>query len=171
MADFNLYAPKLRKLEGGFVNDPSDKGGATMAGVTLNTYRRYYGESKTVNDLKNISNAEWNHIMKTGYWDMVRGDEIRNQSIAEIFADWAVNSGPAGIRAFQRAQAIKADGVVGPKTINILNAPNEEVIFNRIKSARESYYRKLAMTDPRQSKFLGGWLNRLRQFNYVPSKS
>lgn len=168
MADFNLYAPKLRKLEGGFVNDPSDKGGATMAGVTLSTYRRYYGESKTVNDLKNITDIQWNHIMKTGYWDMAKADYIRNQSIAEIFADWVVNSGPAGIRAFQRAQAIKADGIVGTKTLSILNAPNEEVIFNRIKSARESYYRKIVMMNPSQGKFLYGWLSRLRQFNYVP---
>lgn len=167
MADFNLYAPKLRRLEGGFVNDPSDRGGATMAGVTLNTYRRYYGESKTVNDLKNISNAEWNHIMKTGYWDMVKGDQIENQSIAEIFADWAVNSGISGIRAFQRAQGLKADGIVGPRTLAVLNSPNEEVIFNRIKSARESYYRKLAMVDPTQNKFLRGWLNRLNNFQYV----
>lgn len=166
MADFNLYAPKLRKLEGGFVNDPSDKGGATMAGITLNTYRRYYGESKTVNDLKNISNAEWNHIMKTGYWDVAKADGIRNQSIAEIFVDWVVNSGISGIRAFQRTQGLKADGIVGPRTLEILNSPNEEVIFNRIKSARESYYRKLAMVDPTQYKFLRGWLNRLNNFQY-----
>lgn len=171
MADFCLYAPKLRRLEGGFVDDPADKGGATMAGVTLATYRKFYGNSKSVTDLKNIRKEEWCYIMKTGYWDLVKADQIENQSIAEIFADWAVNSGVSGIRAFQRAQGLRVDGIVGPKTLAVLNSPNEEVIFNRIKSARESFYRKLAMTNPGQGKFLNGWLNRLRQFTYVPSKS
>lgn len=167
MADFRAYAPKLRQFEGGFVNDPDDKGGATMAGVTLNTYRRFFGEHKTVNDLKNISDAEWSHIMKTGYWDVAKGDQIENQSIAEIFVDWVVNSGIAGIRAFQRAQGLKADGIVGPRTLAVLNSPNRVVIFNRIKSARESYYRKLAITNPALFKFLRGWLNRNNSFQYV----
>lgn len=164
MADFNLYAQKLKQLEGGFVNDPIDNGGATMIGVTLTTYRTYFGQNKSVEDLKQISDSEWSYIIKTAYWDACHGDEVRNQSIAEIFIDWNVNSGIAGIRAFQRAQGLRADGIVGPKLLSILNSPNEEVIFNRIKSARESYYRKLSMNNPALFKFLRGWLNRLNKF-------
>ncbi len=40
--------------EGGFANDPDDLGGATNSGVTLSTYRMYYGQDKTVEDLKNM---------------------------------------------------------------------------------------------------------------------
>jgi len=58
MAEFGIYAPLLRKLEGGFVNDPQDAGGATNAGVTLNTFRAYYGQDRTIEDLKNISNTQ-----------------------------------------------------------------------------------------------------------------
>ena len=39
MADIALFAPKLLALEGGFVNDPDDPGGATNMGVTLGTWR------------------------------------------------------------------------------------------------------------------------------------
>ena len=35
MANFDLYFPTLLKHEGGYVNDPKDKGGATNLGVTL----------------------------------------------------------------------------------------------------------------------------------------
>lgn len=35
MADYKLLVPFIRKWEGGFVNDPYDKGGATNAGVTI----------------------------------------------------------------------------------------------------------------------------------------
>lgn len=40
--------------EGGFANDPDDLGGATNSGVTLSTYRMYYGQDKTVEDLKKM---------------------------------------------------------------------------------------------------------------------
>lgn len=166
MADFNHYAPLLRSLEGGFVADPDDRGGATMCGVTLSTYRRYFGEGRTVDDLRNITPSEWTYIMKSGYWDLVRADEIHNQSIAEIFVDWVVNSGVAGIRAFQRAAGLKVDGIVGNRTLAVLNSPNEEVIFNRVQSVRESFYRKIVLNDARQGKFLNGWLRRLRTFKF-----
>ena len=38
MANFDLYFPTLLKHEGGYVNDPKDKGGATNLGVTLKVW-------------------------------------------------------------------------------------------------------------------------------------
>ena len=35
MADYQKLVPIIKKWEGGFVNDPSDSGGATNKGVTL----------------------------------------------------------------------------------------------------------------------------------------
>jgi hypothetical protein len=77
----------LLENEGGWSNNPNDKGGCTMAGVTIGTYRQYYGANKTCNDLKNISDAQWNKIMRT-YWDAWRADEINNKSIAYLLVDW-----------------------------------------------------------------------------------
>lgn len=74
MASFDKYAPTLKKWEGGFVNDPDDAGGATMMGVTLATYRKWYGAGKSVSDLKNMSYDEWRTIMKGGYWDKCKAD-------------------------------------------------------------------------------------------------
>ena len=39
MAKIELLVPKILKWEGGYVNDPLDKGGATNMGVTLETWR------------------------------------------------------------------------------------------------------------------------------------
>ena len=55
MADYTKLVPFIRKWEGGFSNNPKDKGGATNNGVTLATYRMVYGKNKTVDDLKNMS--------------------------------------------------------------------------------------------------------------------
>ena len=40
MAKVNLLLPFILRWEGGFVNDPMDKGGATNKGVTIATWRK-----------------------------------------------------------------------------------------------------------------------------------
>ena len=64
MARFELYAPILKEVEGGFVDHPADKGGPTNAGVTLATFKTIFGKDKTVDDLRNMTNAQWKRIMK-----------------------------------------------------------------------------------------------------------
>ena len=39
MADARKLVPFILKWEGGFVNDPADKGGATNKGITLKTFQ------------------------------------------------------------------------------------------------------------------------------------
>ena len=40
MAKVELLAPKILQWEGGFVNDPTDHGGATNMGVTIATWKQ-----------------------------------------------------------------------------------------------------------------------------------
>ncbi len=40
MADVKILAPFILKWEGGFVDDPVDRGGATNKGVTIATWRQ-----------------------------------------------------------------------------------------------------------------------------------
>lgn len=165
MASWFNYIPALLKWEGGFSNHPDDPGGATMKGVTLKTFRKWYGADKTVADLKAITDCQWCRIMRS-FWDGVKGDQIRNQSIADLVADWHVNAGDNAIKAVQRMFGIKADGIVGPVTLSYLNSPNAEVIFNRLRSAREDYYIEIARSKPSQQQFLNGWLKRTRSFTF-----
>lgn len=39
MANHKLLAPIILKWEGGWVNDPTDMGGMTMKGITMETYK------------------------------------------------------------------------------------------------------------------------------------
>jgi lysozyme family protein len=41
MADFEGFAGKVLRLEGGFVDHPADKGGPTKYGVILSTWKQY----------------------------------------------------------------------------------------------------------------------------------
>ena len=169
MADFDKYVPLLSKLEGYgvFTDNPKDAGGKTMSGVTLTTFRAYYGSSKTEKDLKAMTYDQWHHIMKSGYWDKVKGDFLPNQSVAELLADFAVNSGP--IVAVKKVQALvgeNTDGVIGPLTLNAIKRAPQALLFNGLKAVRESYYYALADKSSNNKTFLKGWLNRLKQFSF-----
>lgn len=166
MADFSKYAPKLLKFEGGYVNHPDDPGGPTCKGVTLATYRAYCGQEKTVKDLQNISFGTWEKIMKDLYWDRVKGDEIENQSLAEIIADWAVNSGLTGVMKMQEVVGCKPDGIVGPITLSLINTSDAEQLFDRLWKARQQYYINIVKRNPKKKVFMAGWMNRLNSFKF-----
>lgn len=166
MAYFKLYAPLLHELEKGFTDDPDDRGGPTKDGVTLSTFRKFYGEEMTVEDLKNMTWAQWCHIMKTGYWDVCRASEINNQSLAEIIVDWCVNSGAGALREVQTIAGVKPDGIIGPKTLAALNGPDQEMLFNRVRLGREQWFRKIVQKRPSQQKYWAGWMNRLAAFTF-----
>lgn len=166
MADFAKYAPKLLQLEGGFVNHSDDKGGITNKGITLATYRAYCGQQKTIKDLQNISYGTWCKIMKDLYWDKVQGDKIENQSLAEIIADWAVDSGQLGIRKAQDIIGCKADGIVGSITISMINTSDASILHERIWKARQQFYINIVKRHPSQKMFMARWMNRLNKFQF-----
>lgn len=169
MADFEKYVPLLSKLEGYgvYTNRPTDKGGPTMSGVTIKTFREFFGEHKTIEDLKKMTYEQWHHIMKSGYWDKVGGDKISCQSVAELFADFAINSGY--VTAIKKVQALvgeNIDGIVGPLTLGAINRAPQELVFNGLMATRESHYYSLAWKDNNDRANLRGWLNRLKQFTF-----
>lgn len=171
MAKIEQLAPKILKWEGGFVNHPNDKGGATNRGITIGTYT-HYRKSKglpapSVDDLKNISNAEWMDILKTLYWDKWKADEINNQSIANLLVDWAWGSGAYGIKYPQQVLGVSADGVVGKITLAAINSyPDQEELFQKLWDRRKQHFESIVQRDATQGVFLKGWLNRLNDFKY-----
>lgn len=163
MADFDKYAPKLSDIEGGWVDDPDDNGGATNRGVTLTTYRSFFGQHKTKEDLKNMTDDEWRFIMKS-FWDSCRADEIDNQVIAEMLVDWRIHSGGIAIRKIQEAFSLKPDGIVGPLTLGALNGPDSKAILDRMKACRIRYYNRLIDSGRCHKKYRKGWINRVNSF-------
>lgn len=173
MAFFATYLPALLAKEGGFVNHPSDPGGATNKGITLKTYRLHYGAHKTVADLKQISNHEVFTIYKNEYWDKIWGDKVQNQSVAEIVFDHAVNAGPSvAIKMLQRllnerlSNQLVVDGAMGPKTLAATNSPSidQDQLHDDYADRRKRFYKQLVAKNPKLRVFLKGWLNRVNSF-------
>lgn len=166
MASFSLYAPKLKQYEGGFVNNINDAGGATNCGVTLATFRQFYGNNKTVNDLKKMTNEQWTVIMKSQFWDKMKADSIKNQSVAELCVDWIINSGVSRVKNIQAILGVTADGIVGPQTISAINAANQQQLHFKIKAARMKFYESCVLNRPANLQFYDGWVSRLAAFKY-----
>lgn len=151
---------------------PGDKGEQTMCGVTLKTFKEWKKKQgkpvPTVNDLKALQYDEWIAILKSGFWDRCKADQISNQSIAEMLVDWRWVNGNQAVRDAQAVLSCVADGIVGPKTLAALNAPEPLSVFNRLKNARIRAYDKIVSRSPSQKKFYNGWLNRTNSIQFAP---
>ena len=159
MASWSKYEPFLKRWEGygKYTNRPTDKGGPTMSGVTLTKFREVYGREKTIADLRGMTETQWRAIMKS-YWDKVKGDKILRQCVADMMADWHINSGIGGIKAAQRALGTTADGIVGEKTLALLNRPDA---FDKLQDARCVFYCNLAINNLNNLANITGWMRRL----------
>lgn len=166
MADAKILIPFLMSWEGGYACIPGDRGSHTNKGITIATYRSVFGQERTVEDLKKITDVEWEYIYRSLFWDKWKADDIRSQSIANLLVDWVWNSGARyGIRIPQSVLGVSIDGVVGPKTIAAINGhPDERELFRRLWVAREEFFKRIAVGP--QKKFLNGWLNRLNGIQY-----
>lgn len=172
MANVSKLLPFILSWEGGYVNDPVDKGGATNMGVTIATWRNV-GYDKDgdgdidVDDLKLLSKDDvLNRVLKPHYWDKWKADQIKSQSVANILVDWVWGSGANGIKLPQKLLGLTVDGIVGPKTLAAVNASDSLVLFNTIKAEREAFLYRIVERDPTQKRFIKGWLNRLNALKY-----
>ena len=166
MADKNKLIPIIKRWEGGYSDNPNDRGGATNSGVTLAVYQSVYGKNKTKNDLKKMTNDQWDYIFTKLYWNKWKADEIKNQSIANILVDWVWMSGYGTIKKIQSLFGLTADGIVGNKTISYINSHDQEEVFNKIWNRRKQFYESLVKNNPSQKVFLKGWMNRLNTFKF-----
>ena len=128
--------PLILKHEGGFVNHPSDPGGATNKGITIATFRRFVKPNGTVSDLKALTTAQAVVVYKRQYWDAVLAD-LLPAGVDYAVADYAVNSGPAqAARDLQRVVGVTADGKIGPQTIAAVRKMDPKAVIRQLSARR-----------------------------------
>lgn len=80
-----------------------------------------------------------------------------------FFQDLAFNRGMAGATKFlQRAVGAKEDGLLGPKTLELLAQQNPRDVLRQVSLEQLNYERRLAEQNPERKKFLPGLENRIR---------
>lgn len=162
-------------LEGGFVDDPRDSGGATKYGITERVARANgYG-----GPMRDLPLHEARRIAKRQYWDVLRLDDVDalSSKVAEELFDTSFNMGVARAGAFlQRAlnalngggalyADVTADGVVGPLTIAGLRGyirargkDAEIVLLRALNCLQGAAYVDLAEKRAKDEAFVFGWL-------------
>ena len=162
VAEFDRSLAKVLVLEGGFVNDPDDTGGATNKGVTqavYDTYRKSVGAGRQ--SVRLISDDEVRAIYKSRYWDLVKGDQLP-PGVGYVVFDGGVNSGPGqSVKWLQRALGLaKVDGLVGPETLAAVNAVDDhDALIAKIIALRDAFLHALKGW----KKFGKGWASRIKQ--------
>ena len=168
MTRIEKYGIYCRSWEGGWSNHPNDKGGATMTGVTYTTFcafRAAKGLKKpTLLDLKNITDKEWNAVLRWHTWDKARLEDIKSEWVAYLIADCVWMSGAGYLKRIQSLYGLKADGIFGPKTLAKLNGLNQQALFNTLWKQRKQFFQSIGTG--KNAVFLKGWLRRLDCVNW-----
>ena len=160
-ATFDACLTLVLGAEGGFANDPRDRGGATNYGITLATlaeWRRSRDPSATVtaDHVRDLKVEEAKEIYRSRYWNVLRCDDLPKGVDLLVF-DFGVNAGPArSAKILQEVLGVEQDGSIGPVTLNGLNACGPDKIIREFSAKRLDFYRSLD-----DFKVFGaGWTNR-----------
>lgn len=175
MSNFTTALNLILKHEGGYANNPLDRGGETYQGIARNFNQWWSGWQI----LDGIANKAWNavyselnsHVQafyKAQYWDRHKLGGIHNQAIANLVFDWLVNSGQAGRQIQQvlvnMGQNIAVDNIIGQQTVNAINNVDQNELNRRIVEARKAYYQGGVDAGWLDSSFLNGLLSRAESF-------
>ena len=185
MADFKLFWPLLFENEGYYANDPEDSGGETWRGISRNNFPAWNGwpivdsyktngkfpSIKAANALLKQNKALEEKVIsfyKSSQWDVIHGDSIKNQSIANFLADWGVNAGMSvPVKHAQQILDLVVDGKVGSRTLAAINGANGDDLFNKLQADRKQFYLDVVKAHPENKKFLSNWLSRNASFAYT----
>lgn len=160
-ANWDAAFAHVIKSEGGYVNDPHDKGGETNLGVTRIAWGEYLGRAIMDGEMKALTVDQVKPFYKKQYWDRCRCDDLPAGVDYAVF-DFAVNAGTGQAAKFlQRAVGTKDDGAIGPGTLAAVSNHDQKIVLERFSEQKEAFYRGIVSRRPDQERFLKGWLARV----------
>lgn len=147
---FQLFMERVALSEGGYVNDPNDRGGATNRGITQRTYDAWNkSHNLPLKDVKFITKQEAYAIYKKNYFD--------NANIYEIATGKNGGTGDVELAFYVFDYGINA-GVGSASKMLKKTGYNSQSFIQGV----ENRYEEIAQRDISQRKFLQGWKNRLK---------
>lgn len=152
--------------EGGYVNDPDDKGGETNFGISKRSYPN--------EDIKNLPIQRAKEIYFKDFWQKQSCHLMEGyEDVAIELFDTSVNMGVGrGGKIFQEAlnlsnrnerdfKDIAVDGAIGAKTISAFRASkNKRRLFNVMNILQGEFYVNLMRKNEVYEKYVG-WFDRV----------
>lgn len=165
-SNFDNAFVELIGIEGGYVDDPVDRGGETKFGISKRAYPNVDIKNLTLEDAKQIYwNDFWNPLLLAQCNWYQHKLEIFEQAVN--FGKWRATIHVQQALHFLGRTDILADGVMGPKTMAALNELKHEkaVIFLKIMNGLQfSFYLEIVKARESQKRFFVGWIKRV-EFN------
>ncbi len=174
MASFEKAIKIVLKHEGGYADDPTDRGGETYRGISRRYHPRWEGW-KIVDDHKSwmafpeslATDLRLEPLVIKFYRDEFwKYGGLVSQKLANKVFDAAVNmDSPNAHRILQRALRqvgfkVKVDGAFGPKTLRAANSANLQKLLLEFRAYACVYYAKIVARKPKQVKWIYGWMRR-----------
>lgn len=155
----------LLKREGGYVNNPADRGGPTNFGITqstLNEYGNRHGWG--YRDVRAINQQDAAAIYREKYWTPAKCDLLPD-AVRDIHFDSAVNHGvQRAAYLLQESVGVTEDGSIGPATLAAVASMSADLLRARYRAARYRFYGRIIYRDRSQLQFIAGWLHRMEDF-------
>ena len=171
MTDAQIIDGILDREGDEYTNRPNDRGGPTKWGITIATLSEWLGRPATIAEVQNLARTTAWAIYHANYITRPRFNDILNPLVRELAIDTGVNHGQrqaakwlqkVAINSF--GAAIVADGVIGPKTLAVVNAAPGRRLFYLYLRKRIAGYADIVQNDPRQLENLEGWNDRAASF-------
>lgn len=179
MSEFKPALDFVLAAEGSeFVDDPADSGGATKSGISLRFLRslpeerlkRYgiFGAPQAA-DVQEFTEEQIKLIYEREFWTTAPFEKIDAQEICNyIFSMTVLHGLCQAIKITQRAlwavmesyQDCNDDGILGKKTIGLINEVKYPVLMAVMMAEHAGYCRLLATIRKKDERFLHGWLER-----------
>lgn len=156
MASKEKAIQDLIDIEGGEVNDPDDLGKLTKFGISARMYPTL--------DIHNLTREQATEIYSRDYWEAFNLGSLP-PVLGTLVLHYGAVAGPAtAIILLQRALGVKADGILGIKTVTAaINAlskyPNDTIA--KVVAVQITYMKELVQKRPVQIKFWDGWMARI----------
>lgn len=158
MRTFNDYLKVILKHEGGYIDHPSDPGGATKYGISQRSYPAL--------NIKELTIQDASAIYYNDYWLKLKIENIKNEELKLHIFDMAVNAGiKTAIKLLQGIVGTTQDGILGPRSEAKIGLYEDDIVEN-YKKARIDYYNKLIKNKPQLQVFIKGWINRINSTKF-----
>jgi len=166
---------EIIRREGGYADDPNDRGGPTKYGITEAVARLHGWRG----DMRDLLEDLAGNIYLDQYYRRPGFDQIHaiSPAVAVELTDTGVNMGPeVAVKFLQRAlnalnqeeklfPGLKADGYLGNKTLAALRTflarrglEGETVLLKALNCLQGARYIELAEVRPQNESFVYGWL-------------
>lgn len=169
---------RTAQFEGGWSNDPDDRGGRTKYGVTQQAWEAYH-VGNVPYDISEITRDDAQAVFWADYYQGANLHRLELAGCPQVILcdcfDACVNHGVrGGSKLLQRAYnlvcdkrpPLLVDGVIGTKTCTQIAAfcladHRQKELLGAFRYSRALLFHSIVTKDPTQEKFIDGWVIRL----------